>query len=376
MNEIDLVRELLAQPRATEQTTAAALARVQRDIARGGRPRRPRARRLRLGGLGLAAVGAAAAATVAVPVVMSGAGTPGRHGSSPPPPEARTVLLAAAWQAERQHDTMGAYWHGTDVSRIYYRLHAPTGDYTVAWERRFEGWTPSSPTGRSCSRQQDLGTRPAGAADAAAWRRAGSPSELAIPVGHDGPGDFRSMTLKVAASPPRTTCQKLPADGTIFSLGENVTMKDLRALPADPDRLKRLLVKRFGKAGRDTEPLTRVRTGDSWMFSVARDILLGMPVTPQVRAAAFRMVADLPSVRTIGSVRDAEGRRGTAVAIDERTSGGLLEHRLIIDQASGRALAYEKLVLKPAGDNAGRAPGSLINSVASLTSGWTDTAPR
>lgn len=100
-------------------------------------------------------------------------------------------------------------------------------------------------------------------------------------------------------------------------------MQDLRALPADPDRLERLLPKRFGEPGRDTEPLTRNETGDSWMFSVARDIILTMPVTPRVRAAAFRMIAGLPAVRTIGSVRDAEGRQGTAVAIDEHTSDGI-----------------------------------------------------
>lgn len=74
------------------------------------------------------------------------------------------------------------------------------------------------------------------------------------------------------------------------------------------------------------------------------------------------MIAGLPVVRTIGSVRDAEGHQGTAVAIDEHTSDGDLEHRLIIDEASGIALAYEQVV-KPAGRNAGRAPGSLINSV-------------
>ncbi|WP_433146428.1 CU044_5270 family protein [Actinomadura nitritigenes] len=375
MNEIDLVREVLGRPRPTEQETAAVLAQVQRDIAGGAAPRRRRGlaagrKRLWAGGFGLTAV--AAAAAVAVPVLGASPET-GPHRSTAPPPAARTVLLAAAQSAERHDDTMRGYWHDTSTSRLYYRLHAPTGDYTVVWARRFEGWTPSSPTGRDCGRRQDLGTRPAGPADQAAWRRAGSPATFSIPMDRKG---FAPMTRKLAAGPPTTACQALPPDGAIFSLGGNVTMKDLRALPADPNRLKRLLVERFGRSGRDTEPLTRNKTGDSWMFSVARDIILAMPVTPRVRAAAFRMIADLPTVRTIGSVRDAEGRRGTAVAIDEHTSDGDLEHRLIIDQASGTALAYEQLVLKPAGRNAGRAPGSLINSVVNLASGWTDTAPR
>ncbi|MGI5329347.1 CU044_5270 family protein [Actinomadura nitritigenes] len=375
MNEIDLVREFLGRPRPTGEETDAALAHVQREIARGAGPQRSRglaagSRRLWAGGFGLTAVAAAVAVAVAV---LGASPDTGPHRSTTPPPAARTVLLAAAQSAERQDDTMRGYWHDTSVSRLYYRLHAPTGDYTVTWTRRFEGWTPSSPTGRGCGRQQDLGTRPAGSADQAAWRRAGSPATFTIPMDRK---EFAPMTRKLAAGPPTTMCRPLPPDGTIFSLGGNVTMKDLRALPADPDRLKRLLLQRFGRSGRDTEPLTRNKTGDSWMFSVARDIILTMPVTPRVRAAAFRMIADLPTVRTIGPVRDAEGRQGTAVAIDEHTSDGDLEHRLIIDQASGTALAYEQVVLRPAGKNAGRAPGSLINSVVTLTSGWTDIAPR
>ena len=42
MNEIDLVREALGRPRPTEQETAAAFARVQRDIASGAAARRSR----------------------------------------------------------------------------------------------------------------------------------------------------------------------------------------------------------------------------------------------------------------------------------------------------------------------------------------------
>ncbi|MBO2458362.1 CU044_5270 family protein [Actinomadura violacea] len=375
MNEIDLVREVFGPPRPTEQDTAAALAKVRKDIDGGAEPRRARglavpSRRRWIGGFGLTAVTAAAAVAVSLWGTAPG---PDRHRATPPPPAARTVLLAAARQADLQDDTMGEYWHDASVSRLYYRMHAPTGDYTVVWARRSEGWTPSDPAGRDCGRRQDLGTRPAGSADEAAWRRAGSPAAFTIPTGRKG---FAPMTLKLAAGPSTTTCRSLPRDGTIFSLGGNVTMKDLRSLPADPDRLRRLLIQRFGRAGADTEPLTRTKTGDSWLFSVARDIILDMPVTPRVRAAAFRMIADLPSVRTIGPVRDAEGRRGTAVAIDEHTSGGDLEHRLVIDEASGRALAYEQVVLRPAGENAGRAPGSLINSVVNLAAGWSGTAPR
>jgi hypothetical protein len=46
------------------------------------------------------------------------------------------------------------------------------------------------------------------------------------------------MTLKLAARPPTTTCQSLPPDGTIFSLGDKVAVKDLRTVrrPAESAR--------------------------------------------------------------------------------------------------------------------------------------------
>lgn len=147
------------------------------------------------------------------------------------------------------------------------------------------------------------------------------------------------------------------------------------ALPADPDRLKALLKRRFTNPG-DTEHLTEKVTGDSWLFSVARDIILDMPVTPQVRAAAFRMIADLRTVRSVGRTRDVQGRTGIAVALDERTSDGLFQHRLIINPATGRALGYEKILVKPAGTNADRPAGFREVAVSVLTAEWTGTAPE
>jgi hypothetical protein len=88
------------------------------------------------------------------------------------------------------------------------------------------------------------------------------------------------------------------------------------------------------------------------------------------------MLADLATVKAIGSVRDGEGRTGTAVAMVERTPNGVLEHRLIVDQRQGRALGTQIVVVRPAGVNAALPAGATLTSTSVMASGWTDTAPR
>ena len=43
--------------------------------------------------------------------------------------------------------------------------------------------------------------------------------------------------------------------------------------------------------------------------------MLDYPVSTAVRAAAFRLLADMPGVRTLGQVTDPLERQGVAVAI-------------------------------------------------------------
>jgi hypothetical protein len=326
---------------------------------------------------GLGVVGAAAVTAVTLAVTGSGGGAaPGSPGISasaaPTTMDARTVLLAAAHQATGSPVETGAYWHSTRLDRSYQRI----GDYTVVEENRFEDWTPTG-TGKDkerWSRQQYLGTRPATPADVAAWKRAGAPATFEVQH-YPGPRAklFAPEVLRTGPGKPSTSHTPLIDGDKVFSLGENVTMKDLRALPADPARLKTVLLRSY--KGHGTEASSVPMSAETWLFTVTRGLITDMPVTPRVRGAAFRMLADLKTVRAVGTVKDAQGREGTAVAVTEDTkAAGLLQHRLIISSA-GEALGQETVALRPAGTTAGLPAGS-VESSSTVSSDWTDSVPR
>ncbi|MEV4106815.1 CU044_5270 family protein [Nonomuraea sp. NPDC049695] len=339
------------------------------------RPVRRRRRAVRPAwGLGLA--GAAAAVTAAAVVVSMNGTAP-----APRPPvgspasvpstqkvtlSARDVLLAAAGKADRQPEGKGEYWHTVSVQRTLFT--AAKGDYRVLDKRRDEGWTPSA-TGagqEQWGRMQSLGARPATEKDRQAWERAGSPTAIEVTV----PGKRRPMVLKTSPRRAMTGHSPLPDGDEVFWLGRNVTMKDLRELPSDPDTLKKRLL---AWKGQDTDV---PKSGDAWLFVVSMGLIMDMPVTSEVRGAAFRMLAELDDVKVVENVTDAEGRPGTAVTINERTQGGgVTENRLIFDEATGRALANENVVVKPGGLQAGFEPGTVWNSTALIEAGWTDAKP-
>ncbi|MEU6786795.1 CU044_5270 family protein [Nonomuraea angiospora] len=370
MNPIDELRA--ARPADLEdrpidpRTRAAELSRAMsqpRPARRRRRPARP------VWSLGLAA---AAAAVTAVVVAMNGTASTPRAPDQPASTRpavtlsAREVLLAAAARAERQPEGKGEYWHTVSVRRTLFA--AAKGGYRVLEQRRDEGWTPGAtgPDQKQWGRMRSLGVRPATEEDRQAWERAGSPASIEVTV----PGKPKPMILKT--SPGRTMTGRSPlTDGDkVFWLGRNVSVKDLRELPGDPDRLKKRLL---GWKGHATDvPMA----GDGWLFAVSAGLIMDMPATPEVRGAAFRMLAELGDVRVIENVTDAEGRTGTAVAINEQTAdGGVTEHRLIIDEATGQALANEYVVVKPRGLQAAFEPGTMWNSIAVIKAGWTDEKP-
>lgn len=85
------------------------------------------------------------------------------------------------------------------------------------------------------------------------------------------------------------------------------------------------------------------------MFSRASDTLRATGAPPAVRAALYRVLAELPGVELLGTTSDHEGRPGTGVAItahgnrtvlifDPRTSQVLAEE--IVDVANGDLVAW------------------------------------
>lgn len=327
-------------------------------------------------GLGLAGLAAAATAVV---IGVAGTGA-GGDGGAPggtqvaAPRDARTVLLAAAESTERQPATAGRYWYTATIARHYFQAGEPGARYTIADKVRGEGWTPARPGDRMWGREQNLGATPVTPADKSAWHRAGSPTRFDVRV-PTAPGHkvSKPMELTLRAQPARTSSGEQTGGDKVYWLGRNVTMKDLRALPSDPARLRKSLLRWY--EGHDTES-SAPATADAWLFTVARGLVTDMPVTPEVRGGAFRMLAALDSVDAIGPVKDAEGRTGTAIAMTEKTENGVFQERLIIDEAGGRPLGSATVLVRPAGNTAHLPAGWTHVSAAFLDAEWTDQAPR
>ncbi|GAA1680568.1 hypothetical protein GCM10009733_091650 [Nonomuraea maheshkhaliensis] len=341
-------------------------------------------------GLGLA--GGAAAVTAAV-VVVSGNGAVPTTSPSPAPGTpgvaasvtrtsaprvalpARQVLLAAAENAARQDEGSGDYWHSESVSRMIHTVE--DGGYRVVDRTRTEGWTPSAVGGEQWSRSRSLGAEPATEQDREAWERAGSPSAFNAVIPGKGRGKEKYGAIPLSTSPRAARTERSPlVDGDkVFWLGRNVTMKDLRGLPDDPAKLKKWLMASY--EGHGTEGDGQEMSGDVWLFTVSMGLIMDMPVTPEVRGAAFRMLAELDEAKVTANVTDAEGRQGTAVSVEEPThGGGIDEKRLVFDEATGRALARENVVVKAGTFQAGLEPGTVWTSEVLIGSGWTDAAPK
>lgn len=171
-----------------------------------------------------------------------------------------------------------------------------------------------------------------------------------------------------------------------FLVGDqDLSAAQLLALPADPARLKALIMKNY-------DPTTG-QSADSYLFQVT-PVLLTMPVTPAVRAAFYQMLADLPGVRSLGQVRDTAGRDGVAVALSDRYRGCgnemflgkgrpsgptfsacVVQQRLVIDPDTGLPLAQELRYLKLPVGQAWSAPGGLLSYEFFGAAHWTNANP-
>ncbi|GLX02057.1 hypothetical protein [Microtetraspora sp. NBRC 16547] len=60
------------------------------------------------------------------------------------------------------------------------------------------------------------------------------------------------------------------------------------------------------------------------------------------------LLAQVPGIRSLGSVTDPLGRRGEAVALPDGAPGGsVTERHLVVDTATGHLLATETVLVRP-----------------------------
>ncbi|MEV4165262.1 CU044_5270 family protein [Nonomuraea dietziae] len=340
MSDIDnLVRAIDPAPHAPDQGPGA---RELRESIMATQARRHRTVRRRLpwraGAIGLASAAAATAVflgQVAPAPSPSPMLVPGRTSHS-----GTSILLAAAAKAEAAPE--GAYWH---LKKLYTmrraQLFGKNGNtYRLETSELFEQWVAKDGRGWIGGRQ--LAARPL---DTEAWHRDGSPNKWPFPDG----GGF-------STSPGEGTLT--PVNANLHWSATRMNLKEIEALPADPEALKR----RAAEAIRSDQDFAG-SVEDGLPLTLA-SLLYELPASPQVRSAAYRALATLPAVRVEGQTTDPQGRQGVAVTFPIQ-EGQPTQGRLVIDPDTSKVLTYEVTGIPKKGDR--------VEVV--LESGWTDTKP-
>jgi hypothetical protein len=325
--------------------------------------------------VGLGVTGALAAAVLAVATTAPEVGTergisPGGGDTATIDGSARNVLLAVAARAESE-PTSGTFWHVRSMSTSTYPRKLGSGDtrYTVEVHSVNELWTKRG--GQTWWGDREWVT-PKTPEDEAAWRRDGSPSKW--------------CQGKTDTEPPQPICLRTaPGEGSVVSVGEDtfvvadeteLTFDQLQQLPAEADALRAWVVDAVKE---DLDPSASDDIVDYNVASVLANLLVDLPVQPDVRAAAYRALADMPNVTSIGPTHDELGRAGTGILIDPGASArivgrgsqvsetGKFSRMLIIDPDTSLVLA-DQISIDKSNDPAG---STLILEV-----GWTDEGPH
>jgi hypothetical protein len=372
MDELSMIRNLLAEPPPSPHVVAEGMERLFSAHA-GAVPRtRPIRRAAFRSVLALGLTGAAAAAALAVATLILGAGSsPGGAGSVVIGGSARSVLLAAAVQAESA-PTRGTYWRVRSMSRATLPRTFGHGEnrYTLEQLSVTEKWTTHR--GRNWLGRREW-VRPKTPEDEAAWQRDGAPSLWCI-----GKTDTAPPTpICLHTAPGSASLTRFGPDTFQITEEQALTFGQLQRLPRDPDALRAWLI-RINR--RELDPSAGTDVVDLNVENELSNLLVDLPVPPGVRAAAFRALADMPNVTSIGPTQDELGRSGIGIVIQGMRGvvvlgdgnpvagrAGTLTRTLIIDPKTSRVLADETTL----GNRPEPATDRLILGV-----GWTNERPH
>ncbi|MEU4409064.1 hypothetical protein AB0F88_31505 [Streptosporangium sp. NPDC023963] len=104
-------------------------------------------------------------------------------------------------------------------------------------------------------------------------------------------------------------------------------------------------------------------------------IVFTLPVSPAVRASAYRILATMPTLRSLGRMKDPLGRTSEAFgyqAVPGAMRKNALEHAWVIDPATGLPLAS---LTTTAVELAGGRTAKTTSFTAYQRTGWTDAKP-
>jgi hypothetical protein len=361
MDELSLVRRLLAERPSSPDVVAEGRQRLLRS-----RASTRLVRRVRFGGAVGVALTVAAGALVAT--LLPGALTSSaRRVSLVTHVSARSVLLTAAVHAESA-PTSGAYWHLRLLSTtsLSQRFGRRNDRYALERFSVREAWTRRNGQAWSGTREW---VRPKTRDDEAAWRRDGAPNKWCRGTTDTAPP--RPICLRTAPGTVSLTRNFFPFQ---VAEGHELTFAQLQRLPKNPSALRAWLVV---ITRHDLDPSASTEIVDSNVVQILADLLVYPPLPPGVRAAAYRALAGMPGVTSIGSARDELGRAGIGIRIPDGhgmiftpgvagpVKAGSLTRTLIIDPRTSHVLADET-----------SAGSKLVTRTVILAVGWTNEKPH
>ncbi|MEV0972708.1 hypothetical protein [Microtetraspora glauca] len=289
------------------------------------------------------------------------------------------LVGAAAAAAVAKTPAEGAYWRTRTVWGTTFS--EPGRRYLIRRSTSHEQWLAQRPGAQSWWIDQYLGARPATPQDETAWREAGSPSSWQYPVNLADLHDVAIVNSgeKVESLPGEPVATRLRGGwkGTGGHLTkESMTWAELRAIPSGTQELRAYLEARITRLAKKYPVIDMEQEMERRLQSSCTEILEGLPVSPKVRASAYRILASLPGMRAEGEVTDLLGRTGQALSYHVDSPLGPqdgIDVRLVIDPKSGLPLAIGSKSVGRLKD--GRSV-DIENVTAYEEVGWTDEEPE
>ena len=173
-------------------------------------------------------------------------------------------------------------------------------------------------------------------------------------------------------APGTASLTRVGEDTFVVVEGRELTFEQLQRLPDDPDALGKWVVDAVDD---DLDPSASAEILDDNVAGRFGQPARGRPGAAWCSCCRFPALADMPNVRSIGSIRDELGRAGIGILMDTagivvagggQYKAGNLTRKLIIDPDTSHVLASQTSV----GETSVPFSGTLILEV-----GWTDEEP-
>jgi len=283
------------------------------------------------------------------------------------PKSARELLLVAAERTGSDAATSGRYWvRRQEDSGAPVQVGPASRPYHVVERSSMTQWNAMNSGDEGVIVTQDLGAAPVTAADKAAWEADGSPSQW-----KRGSRVIKAQPGEEFVNPMRPRGLEIKAPGAKFYpymlAGQPMTVATLAKVPTDPVVLKQWLQHQL----KTSEIFA---ANDETLFQAVMDLVFSLPVPPQVRAGAYRVLADVKGATLLGTVTDQLGRTGMSVGFVRKGDfNNWTQMRLIVDPKTGQALAEESWAL-----GTGKSPaakGTLVTRSLLVSTRFTDDAP-